>query len=66
MASSLRHIVARVEAMRRGPDDTMPDEARLVVEPGMSRYQRKSAKLRERAAAVDITADDPTIDLTQD
>jgi len=44
------------------------DKPKLVIETGMSRYQRKSANLRDRvaAAAIEVADEDVTIDLTAD
>lgn len=65
MASEMRTIMARVKAMPDAPAAPgRPADLRLVIEPGESRYQRKSAGLRGRIAAVAIEDDDVTVDLT--
>ncbi len=66
MASDLDRIVARVESMPRATADLEPAEPRLVMEPGMSRYQRKSAHLRDRVILLELIDDDVTVDLTGD
>lgn len=66
MASEMRTIMARLQAMPDAPATRgRPADLRLVIEPGESRYQRKSAGLRGRIAAVAIDDDDVTVDLTE-
>jgi len=68
MASDLRTIVTRLQAVRPATGAAPADKPKLVIEPGMSRYQRKSANLRDRvaAAAIEVADEDVTIDLTAD
>ena len=70
MASDLRTIVTRLQTVPPATGAVeLDDEPKLVIEPGESRYQRKSANLRSRAAAaaaIEVTEDDVTIDLTGD
>lgn len=67
MRSDLKRIMARLDAItdRRS---TEPEEHRILAEPGDSRYQRRSARFRERAAAIDLGDEDAvvTVDLTTD
>lgn len=65
MASEMRTIMARLQSMPEArPRKGRPADLRLVIEPGESRYQRKSADLRGRIAALAIDEDDVTVDLT--
>jgi hypothetical protein len=67
MRSDLKRIMARLGDAVPDRRNGQPAEQRILAEPGESRYQRRSAHLRERAAAIDLGGDESvTVDLTAD
>jgi hypothetical protein len=65
MRSDLKRIVARLEALQT-TRRTESEEQRILAEPGESRYQRRSANIKQRVAAIEFADDSVHVDLTEE
>jgi hypothetical protein len=67
MKTDLEVIMRRLAGLRAVEGDVRAPETGPSAGPGVSRYQRKSAHLRDRDCSVDLTdPDDLGFDLTGD